>query len=201
MRLIAGVLFTLIAAGACKPDRRDDAAAQEESANARQAKPVIGVAGMADGWCLATPDSALQIGDTVQAASIPLVGSARASFRGAFIVVGQESGSCPEWGEFGDMALRLERADGETGDDGLPDSGPLVVVSGGAPLVALGPTGVSVDFDQDGAPDVFRACTSREGIHLTLWSGRPLVGERLWHSYFFLGYDVHPTCEEADFDM
>jgi hypothetical protein len=45
-----------------------------------------------------------------------------------------------------------------------------------------------------------RACASSEGLHLTGWSGIPLRSERLWHQYYYLGYDVEPDCEDADVD-
>ncbi|HSS77515.1 MAG TPA: hypothetical protein VLV54_12320 [Thermoanaerobaculia bacterium] len=40
----------------------------------------------------------------------------------------------------------------------------------------------------------FRQCTSSEGIHLTAWAG----GKRLWHSYYYLGYDTVPTCADKE---
>lgn len=50
------------------------------------------------------------------------------------------------------------------------------------------------DLDGDGIEESFRSCTSSEGFHLTVWSGRALTGTRKWHSYYYLGYDVEPTC-------
>ncbi|HEX9108921.1 MAG TPA: hypothetical protein VF832_16860, partial [Longimicrobiales bacterium] len=47
-------------------------------------------------------------------------------------------------------------------------------------------------------PERFRACTSMEGVHLTIWSGPPLRGRLRWHRYFYLGYDVEPSCTAAD---
>jgi hypothetical protein len=44
-----------------------------------------------------------------------------------------------------------------------------------------------------------RSCTSREGLHLTVWSGTPLTSRRLWHQYYYLGYDVDPSCDNRDF--
>jgi hypothetical protein len=36
-------------------------------------------------------------------------------------------------------------------------------------------------------------CTSREGVHIT---ARPYENERvLTHLYYYLGYDVEPTCK------
>jgi hypothetical protein len=57
----------------------------------------------------------------------------------------------------------------------------------------------SVDLDKDGRREFFRDCTSNEGIHLTLWSGKPLRGKRQWHFYYYLGYDVVPSCKKKDY--
>lgn len=46
----------------------------------------------------------------------------------------------------------------------------------------------------------FRTCTSGEGMHLTVWSGKPLVGKRIWHRYHHLGYDVEPSCKPEDYE-
>ena len=35
-----------------------------------------------------------------------------------------------------------------------------------------------------------RMCASNEGLHLTAWVG----SRRVWHEYFYLGYDVDPDC-------
>ena len=43
-----------------------------------------------------------------------------------------------------------------------------------------------------------RSCTSREGVHLTAWAGAPLTSQRLWHQYYYLGYDVEPSCDGRD---
>ncbi len=55
------------------------------------------------------------------------------------------------------------------------------------------------DLNKDGVPESFRDCTSMEGVHLTIWSGEPLKGTKLRHAYFYLGYDVEPSCLEKDF--
>lgn len=54
------------------------------------------------------------------------------------------------------------------------------------------------DLDGDGIEESFRSCASSEGLHLTVWSGQPLTGIRKWHSYYYLGYDVEPTCTESE---
>jgi len=58
--------------------------------------------------------------------------------------------------------------------------------------------GVTADLEGDGRPELFRACTSTEGVHLTVWTGAPPQGTRRWHHYFYLGYDVDPTCSDAE---
>lgn len=45
----------------------------------------------------------------------------------------------------------------------------------------------------------FRSCASGEGIHLSAWLGEPIKGKRLWHLYYYLGYDLEPNCEETEF--
>jgi hypothetical protein len=44
----------------------------------------------------------------------------------------------------------------------------------------------------------FRSCTSSEGIHMSAWLDEPLKGERLWHLYYYLGYDLESTCEVSE---
>ena len=57
---------------------------------------------------------------------------------------------------------------------------------------------VSADFDGDGRMEYFRSCTSTEGVHFTVWTGKPLEGQLRWHQYYYLGYDVTPTCTKAE---
>ena len=44
-----------------------------------------------------------------------------------------------------------------------------------------------------------RSCASMEGAHYTLWAGVPLQSVRVWHAYYYLGYDTEPTCTPADY--
>lgn len=44
-----------------------------------------------------------------------------------------------------------------------------------------------------------RSCTSHESFHLTVWSDAPLTSQRLWHQYYYLGYDVEPSCDDREF--
>jgi hypothetical protein len=55
------------------------------------------------------------------------------------------------------------------------------------------------DIDNDGTPESYRTCASSEGLHLTVWAGEPLRSRRVWHHYYYLGYDLEPNCVEADY--
>jgi hypothetical protein len=57
---------------------------------------------------------------------------------------------------------------------------------------------VSADLDGDGRLEYLRACTSAEGIHFTIWTGVPLKGKLRWHQYYYLGYDVTPSCTPSE---
>ena len=58
---------------------------------------------------------------------------------------------------------------------------------------------VTGDLNGDGKKEYFRECTSSEGVHFTVWTGRPLRGLRVWNTYYYLGYDVVPNCNQKDF--
>jgi len=59
---------------------------------------------------------------------------------------------------------------------------------------------VNIDLNNDGQNEFFRSCASSEGLHLTVWSGKPLIGKRLWHRYYYLRYDTEPSCKEKDYE-
>jgi hypothetical protein len=44
----------------------------------------------------------------------------------------------------------------------------------------------------------FRSCTSTEGLHFSAWSGMRPKEQLVWQRYYYLGYDVEPTCVERD---
>lgn len=67
------------------------------------------------------------------------------------------------------------------------------------PKVAAAKGIASGDLNGDGKRDYFRTCTSAEGAHLTVWSGKPLVGKRIWHGYYYIGYDTEANCKEKDY--
>ncbi len=83
---------------------------------------------------------------------------------------------------------------------GPPAAGdtPMAVAILGAVHAAVSNDIAEVTFGATGEPVTVRSCSSHEGIHLTAWRGKPLGGRRLWHVYWYLGYDVEPSCTEKD---
>jgi hypothetical protein len=117
-------------------------------------------------------------------------------------VEGKSAGSCtrnPETADPGASFYRLKLAGGGRAINlNEPMIPAIAVVRPAGPVT--GTRGVvSGDLDGDGRAEFFRVCTSTEGNHLTVWSGRPLLGKRRWHSYYYLGFDVVPTCKKKDY--
>ena len=148
-------------------------------------------------WCLAVADSTLLVGDTIVSIAIPIGPSASTGEPGVFEVTRVHPGTCgPMWGVLEEVDYELELAGGER-TTGPP--GPSVSVPGADAILVAADAAVQVDLDGDGDLETFRSCTSSEGLHLTLWEGAPLESVLLWHRYFSLGYDVEPSCTDADF--
>lgn len=80
----------------------------------------------------------------------------------------------------------------------LPSLAPAIAIVN--PVQPLRQSGNFIVGDLEGNHqlDYFRQCTSSEGVHLSVWAGKPLTGKRLWHQYFYLGYDVEPNCSDQD---
>jgi hypothetical protein len=53
---------------------------------------------------------------------------------------------------------------------------------------------VRADLNQDGQREVFSSCATSEGITFAVWTGKAYQGEPLWSGYYYLGYDLRPTC-------
>ena len=75
---------------------------------------------------------------------------------------------------------------------------PVVVLGSLAKPVQRGDT-VTIEIEPGKPPIQFRFCASTEGLHATAWAGQPLASPRRWHAYYYLGYDVDPTCREAEY--
>jgi hypothetical protein len=75
---------------------------------------------------------------------------------------------------------------------------PVVLLGRVAEPVQRGDT-VTVAIEPGHQPVRFRVCASTEGLHATAWAGPPFVSPRRWHAYYYLGYDVDPTCNESEY--
>lgn len=78
--------------------------------------------------------------------------------------------------------------------------GPTVAVVGSTGEFKVVNGKVRGDLNGDGALKTFRSCTSNEGLHLTVWDEEALKTKRLWHEYYYLGYDVESSCKPADYE-
>jgi hypothetical protein len=72
------------------------------------------------------------------------------------------------------------------------DMGIGIVEPPAMPVVVKGL--VRADLNQDGQSEVFSSCATSEGIKFAVWTGKAYQGEPLWSGYYYLGYDLHPTC-------
>ena len=80
----------------------------------------------------------------------------------------------------------------------LPNAAPAFALIDIAGRPGGSESGYAADLDGDSKPEFFRACTSTEGVHMTVWSGAPLTGKRRWHYYHYLGYDVESDCSPTE---
>ncbi len=147
--------------------------------------------------CLAAPDSAVSPGDTLTAVHLPDESDAEEGAALVFQVGQPVAGLCvPLWGLPGEsdhLLTSVSQAPGRVGP------GPLLVLLDRAWAFGSTPSGWALTDHRTERTLFARACASSEGLHLTLWDGAPLSGRRVWHRYFYLGYDVEPDCTEADY--
>jgi hypothetical protein len=113
------------------------------------------------------------------------------------VITGSVDGACRRGDAGPDDRFYSLRAESQV----APPSGTVWVALLLAPGILKGsPRGIEGDIDGDGTAERLRVCTSNEGLHLTIWSGEPLVGPRRWHRYLYLGYDVEPSCVPKDYE-
>ena len=156
------------------------------------------VAGFPDGrLCMAVPDSNIRTGARIPIASIPADGDTSLTSQGEVEVTGHAQSLCSGlWGGYGWADYLVQEIRQPAPAYGR---GPFVAVVGGPGFMLRGGQ-VGLDLNGDGTVEVFRSCTSNEGLHLTAWTGKALTGRRVWHQYFALGYDVEPSCVPADYE-
>lgn len=145
------------------------------------------VIGRSNELCLQIEDASLHPGVKVDLVQMGV----RQSFLRAEVVRRRDA-PCP--GMVGGSSYRLRLLDGQPriSADAIAIVGldrPLEVHSG----VVTG------DLDGDDRKEFFRSCASNEGIHFTIWSGKPLKGKRQFHAYHYVGYDLEPNCTDRDY--
>ncbi|HMS39868.1 MAG TPA: hypothetical protein PKE69_06555 [Pyrinomonadaceae bacterium] len=57
---------------------------------------------------------------------------------------------------------------------------------------------VSTDLNEDGKSEYFRLCSGNEGTLFAIWTGKPLKGKQIWHSFYYVDYDTVLTCKKED---
>jgi len=108
-------------------------------------------------------------------------------------VVAASSAGCPGVKDSAMSGYRLRITKGKA-----PDFMPLIAVVGSSAKFRTEHGVVSANLQGSGKPDFFRSCTATDGVHLTMWKGRPLEGVRVWHQYYYLGQDLEPNCSPKD---
>jgi hypothetical protein len=145
--------------------------------------------------CTSLPDSNLAPGTRVTLVSVPLTGAKRNPriLSGTVEQRLTDEACSPDIGRYGGSFYRVAVA--ERGDV----EGPLFLLLEPHGLLSVRGRTVMGDVDGDGVPEQFRVCTSKEGLHFTIWSGQPLKGKQRFHRYFPLHHEVVPNCIDADY--
>lgn len=89
---------------------------------------------------------------------------------------------------------RIEPVDNEV------DSFSGIAILDGSKPISMDRGFVTVELTGDNIKEYFRECGSNEGMHFTVWSGKPLIGRRIWHRYYYVRYDTEFTCKEKDYE-
>jgi hypothetical protein len=150
--------------------------------------------------CVAFPAGTVAVGDKVT-----LVGSeSESSWWSAVVTVQREVADCAK------LEVETMAVDGATGNGGT-GGGPyyeLSVPAGadpynwvaiavpGTPRLRRTANGFTAELDGRPPREHLHICATYEGLQLTIWSGPPYKGQRRAHAYYYLGYDVDPTCPD-----
>jgi hypothetical protein len=147
------------------------------------------VAARAGEVCLQIDNSALQPGARVDLVLM----EARQSVLRAEVVRKREK-PCSD-ADSGD-SYQLRRIDGQPG---MPADAIAIAGFGGS--VEVTGKDAAADLDGDGRKEFFRSCASHEGIHFTIWTGKPLEGALRFHAYHYAGYDLEPNCTAPEYGL
>ena len=137
----------------------------------------------------ALPDSTLRSGDPVMlvwVANPPTWTEARVAARTA--VAWSLGGGVPVEGPSYDLDLVGQ---GE-------EVGMAFAIAGQVAGVRIEDGIARADLDGDGVAEAFTSCASSEGLHLSIWSGKPRQGTPRWHRYVYLAYDLDPNCTDDE---
>jgi hypothetical protein len=162
---------------------RKDIAASQGDANAR-----FGIAVQSSGRvCLSIGNASLSPG-----AAVKLVYAESPQSTADAAVIGPAP-ACPplEEGQATSYELRITQGHVQDNAEGIAVVGPATFSAGDG-------NSVIGRLDPGDSVVTFRTCESSEGVHLTVWSGTALQGERRWHGYHHLDYGVEPTCTEKE---
>jgi len=173
--------------------RFDAAAAQSTSAKSADspvAEPRIGVAAALKGGgvCVAMPGPPLVAGSAATLIDPHRPQSARVVTIDGVAECPALAGALISGPHYSVRPFGYDRSAGTT----------WIAIAGKLGTRAISPGVVAVRLSAAQPEAQVRTCTSAEGLHLTLWSGAPLRSRRLWHQYYYLGYDVEPSCEDRD---
>lgn len=82
----------------------------------------------------------------------------------------------------------------------IPNLTPFIVVLGTPGVTTNANNMAQADLNQNGQTQTFRACSSDDGIHLTVWNGAPLQGKLLWHAFYYESSNpnIGPACTPAE---
>ena len=69
--------------------------------------------------------------------------------------------------------------------ESLPKLTPFVVVTAQSTAFTVDNNLVKIDLAQDGQSEMFRSCSSDDGIHLSAWVGKPLSGTMVWSGHYY----------------
>jgi hypothetical protein len=114
----------------------------------------------------------------------------------AEVVRAAAANDCPSIGDSGEAGLTSYEI--KLLGEGSPPVAPAIAVYGYSGRFRTQGRYVVADVGRNGEHNFFRSCTSSEGVHLTVWSREPLRGTRIWHQYYYLGYDVEANCTPAE---
>ncbi|NOT58699.1 MAG: hypothetical protein HOP19_00570 [Acidobacteria bacterium] len=138
--------------------------------------------------CLDIANTSLQAGD-----KITLIAPGKPQRTGQASIVKKLGKNCPSRADEADPNESHYEIKLSQGSFAAPAVAFAVAKSTAAFAAKAGLT--NADLDGDGQVESFRECTSQEGVHFTVWTGKPLQGKRRWHYYYYLGYDVEPNCK------